>query len=194
MLVDGFEGVIYQGFSKRRTDFPFVKEGDENLERTGLGILSRGCEHFILMGQVRYVPAQSETLTLRVELKSCNACCRRYSDCTSLFSSGPNNHVYNRLFSDKSRLRTTPTAAFMSIAVSSGFARFIAALSIRIVCSNISRALLRTKRLSSSSAAANALIIKPMSRPTIAVMSEMIIVIGRRCTHLSLTFVGVYPR
>jgi hypothetical protein len=99
--------------------------------------------------------------------------------------------VYSRLFSDKSRLRTTPMAAFMSITASSGFARLMAALSTRIVCSNISKALLRTKRLSSSSAAAKALIIKPMSRPTITVMSGTIIATEERCTHISLTFVGV---
>jgi len=191
ILANGLEGIVYQGIGKRRADFPLVKEGDEDLERTRRRILSRGCEHLALVGHVRGAQTQCETLTFRVELKSCNACCRRYADCTSLFSSGPNNHVYNRLFSDKSRLSTTPMAAFMSIVASSGFARLMAALSIRIVCSNISKALLRTKRLSSSRAAAKALIIKPMSRPTITVMSRTIIVTERRCTYLSLTFVGV---
>jgi hypothetical protein len=33
MLADGFEGIIYQGIGKRRTDLPLVKEGNEDLER-----------------------------------------------------------------------------------------------------------------------------------------------------------------
>lgn len=82
-------------------------------------------------------------------------------------------------------------AAFMSIAASSGCARLMAALSTRIVCNSISKALLRTKRLSSSSAAAKALIIKPMSRPTITVTSETVIATEKHRIRFSLTFVGV---
>lgn len=80
--------------------------------------------------------------------------------------------MYILRFRDKSRLRTTLVAARIKMLLSSSEAFLTAMLSTRSDWIRMSNALLLTSRSSSSKAAAKARIIRPISRPTMAVMSK----------------------